>query len=394
MGVSAFAAEPVVMTDIIFEAMSPNGVWTAGSDPTSYAFVIYNIPEGKSYVLPVGDDGRTQYTAGTGNFLSNEGIVAIDITDVGPAAVWDNGKINELPVSTHHTSSHANGITPDASRVCGNIGLAEFSLDDVIMQTPVLWTRGEDGSWNDCIKLPYPTVDFTGRVPQYVLAVAISADGKTIAGQIRDYSGFVMQPIVWQEDENGDWAYSLPNPELINPNGVEFPEWPGEAPEWVDPLAYMTPAEAAAYQEALNEYYTTWENEPNPADFMTEEEKAAYLAAKEAYDVNYAQWETDFFAYTDLLMEVQDSAILFPMNNVCLSPNGRYYASSHQNNNYWQGIMDEYPVVLDLETGEVYLKKSETPPAYKLHQRQRHNSRIPHSPGHEPGAQHMDLPHS
>lgn len=358
IGVSVLAAEPSIIPDIIVEAVSPNGEWTAGSDPMTYDFMIYNITEGKSYVLEgAGDDGTT---AGSGNFLSNVGVVAVDLTDIGPAAVWDNGEITELPVSAAHTSSHANGITPDASRICGNIGMAEFSLDDVIMQIPVVWTR-TDGEWTDCVVLPHPTLDFTGRVPQYVLATAISENGKTIAGQIRDYSGFIMQPIVWNENEEGEWTYTLPNPELINPDGIVFPEWPGDAPEWVDPLSYMTPEEQEAYQAAQMEYWMTDENEPNPADYMTPEAAAEYTQAAEAYTAAYAQWETDLFAYTDLLESVQNSAVLMPMNNVYLSPNGRYFASSYQNNNIRTRIIDEYPVVLDLETGKAYLKKTDVP---------------------------------
>lgn len=356
MGISASAAEPSIIPDFIIEAVSPNGEWTAGSDPMNYDFMIYNITDGKSYVLE--GDGDTGITAGTGNFLSNVGVVAVDLTDIGPAAVWDNGEIVELPVSANHTSSHANGITPDASRICGNLGMAEFSLDDVIMQVPVVWTR-TDGEWTDCVVLPHPTVDFTGRVPQYVLATAISENGKTIAGQIRDYSGFIMQPIVWNENEDGEWTYTLPNPELINPDGIVFPEWPGDAPEWVDPLSYMTPEESEAYQAAQMEYWMTWENEPNPTDYMTPEAAAEYTQAVEAYTAAYAQWETDFYAYNDLLTSVQESAVLMPMNNVYLSPNGRYFASSHQNNSVFSGTIDEYPVVLDLETGEAYLKKSD-----------------------------------
>lgn len=361
IGISASAAEPAIIPDILFEAVSPNGEWASGSDPMTYDFLIYNIPEGKSYVLPASEDGSSTYSAGSGNFLSNTGVVAIDITDIGPAAVWDNGEVEELPISLEHRSSHANGITPDATRICGNIGLVDFSLDDVIMQTPVLWTRNDDGKWNECVELPYPKVDFTGRVPQYVLAIAISENGKTVAGQIRDYSGFIMQPILWQEDENGEWNYSLPNADLINPDGIEFPEWPGEAPEWVEATSYMTPEEAEAYQAALLEYYTTWENQPDPTDYMTEEKAAAYTAAVEAYKEAYEQWEIDYFAYTDLLYEVQESAVLFPMNNVYLSSNGRYYASSHYYHNFFLGITEEYPVVLDLETGNAYLKKSDVP---------------------------------
>lgn len=326
----------------------------------TYDLLIYNIPEGKSYILPANKNGEG-HSGGSGNFLSNIGVVAIDITDVGPAAVWDNGEVVELPIKLEHRSSHANGITPDATRICGNIGLVDFSLDDVIMQTPVLWTLGEDGNWNDCIELPYPTVDFTGRVPQYILATSISDDGKTVAGQVRDYSGYIQQPIVWHENEDGEWSYYLPNPELINPNGVVFPEWPGDAPEWVEAKDFMSPEEAEAYEAALLEYYTTWENQPNPLDYMTEEQQAAYEAASEAYEENYEKWEIAFFEFVDLLSEVQDTAVLFPLNNVYLSGNGRYYASSHYYNDFMRGIMAAYPVVLDLETGDVYKKETDIP---------------------------------
>lgn len=360
IGMTAIAAEPVAVPEFMFEAVSPNGEWTAGNDAYQN-LMIYHIPTGSSYSFEPSEDQSTSYSVGTGNYVSNVGVVAIDISEIGPAAVWDNGNIIELPVSSFHTSSHANGITPDATRICGNLGQAEMSLDDVIMQTPVVWTRNADGEWNDCISLPYPKVDFTGRVPQYILANAISADGKTIAGMIRDYSGMIMQPIVWKENEDGEWAYSLPNPELINPNGVVFPEWPGDSPEWVDASDYMTPEENEAYQAALMEYYNTWENEPNPVDFMTPEEATAYNEAKKAYEAAYAKWETEFNDYIALLDSVEEEAVLFVMNNVYLSPNGRYYAASHEYSSMWEGVKEAYPVVLDLETGEAILKKSDIP---------------------------------
>lgn len=356
IGVSAAATEPAIVPDVMFQAVSPNGEWTAGPDLFEN-FVIYHIPTGETTVLEVNEDGVHMISCGNGNFISNTGAFAVTTTYDGPAAVYENGEVTELPLKDANRSSFANGITPDGNRVCGNVGL-DMTMDDVIMQTPVIWDRGEDGQWQECVALPYPKLDFTGRVPQYILAQAISADGKTIAGQVRDYSGYFQQPIVWTENEDGEWAYTLPNPELINPDGIVLPEDPGDSPEMPQPTDFMTPEAAAEYDAALMEYWNTWENEPNPLDYMTEAEQVEYTAAKEAYDTAYIEWMDKFDAFYGALNEIIDNAVLFCMNNVYLSPNGRYYASSHQGGTFWE--KEEYPVVLDLQTGEAFIKKCDT----------------------------------
>ncbi len=93
------------------------------------------------------------------------------------------------------------------------------------MSVPVLWIRGEDGNFGKPVELPYPTTDITGRVPQYVTAIALSDDGSTVLGQVRDYSGRIHYPIVYTNN-NGEWTYSLPAMSLVNPDNIELPKIP------------------------------------------------------------------------------------------------------------------------------------------------------------------------
>lgn len=359
-GISALAAELTVLPDFNIESISPNGIWAAGTDPMTYDFVIYNLADGKTYRYTEDEENST-YMGGSGNFISNEGQVVVDVYGKDMAAVWDNGEVTLLPRAEGDRSSTANGITPDGTRICGTIGKTGFTMEEVTMRFPIIWDRSEDGTWQMYEELPYPTLDFSGRVPQYIMAIAISENGKTIAGQIVDYSGMIMQPIVWNQDEEGEWAYSIIHPELLNPNGVELPEWPGESPEAPDPKKFMTEEKAEAYQAAMDEYFETWENRPNPADYMTETEYAAYVEAMANFDVELEEWGVRFEQYLTIFDEILATALFYPRNNVLLSGNGRYYATTHMIEDFWAGTSEGYPVVFDLETGDVHQMKSDVP---------------------------------
>ncbi|MDE6692616.1 MAG: hypothetical protein K2K05_04450 [Muribaculaceae bacterium] len=358
VGISAIAAEPTVLPGANFENISPNGEWAAGTDPITYDYVIYNLADGKTYTYSEDAENST-YMSGSGNFISNNGQVVVDVYGKDTAAVWDNGEVTLLPRAEGDRSSTANGITPDGSRICGTIGKTDFTMEEVTMRFPIIWDRAEDGTWQMYEELPYPTLDFTGRVPQYIMAIAISDDGKTIAGQIVDYSGMVMQPIVWNQNEEGEWAYSFPHPELLNPNGVELPEWPGESPEPPSPTKYMTEEQGQAYQAAMDEYFETWENRPNPADYMTETEYIAYMEAMANFDGELEEWGIKFDEYLTIFDEIMSSALIYPRNKVMLSGNVRYYATTHMIDDFWVGSSEGYTVVFDLETGDAYQMKSD-----------------------------------
>ena len=252
--------------------------------------------------------------------------------------------------------------------------------------------QNPDGTYGDPVLLPHPSVDFTGRLPQYVTCVSISDDGKTIVGQLQDYSGFVTQPIVYRREGNGEWTYNYIHPELTNPKNIEFPEYPGEFDETVQPQDYMSADELAQYEAAVEEYYQKEEENvypdernfmsnseyiryeedfdkflndegewPDPQDYLTEEEKAEfqaavdqyyeniannkypeyvdfmsdenkakYLAAKEENENAYDEWAPKYQAFEEAFNECLESCYTYIFNNFRLSPDGKIAVTTRE----------------------------------------------------------------
>ena len=139
-------------------------------------------------------------------------------TPVGTAAYVKGGEWHLLPVPYPEHTNLAHGITPDGKVICGVVGNDDVSLDATnIMSLPAVWYLQDDGTYGEPVVLPHPEKDFTGRVPQYVSAISISDDGKTVVGQVRDYRGSMEEPIVYTCNDKGEWSYTLICPELINP---------------------------------------------------------------------------------------------------------------------------------------------------------------------------------
>lgn len=345
--------------------ISPDGRWAMGGDYWGEAVVVLNTETGEKSIYYV-DADDTNYSAdmapGNGNCISNDGVVLVSTSYSGCASYIHDGEITALPVTTDTRSSFANGITPDGSRICGNIG-AGMSTDDIIMQTPVIWDRNDDGTYAQAKRLPYPTKDFSGRTPQYIFGLAISDDGKTVAAQMIDYSGTMSQLFIYTEDEDGNWSYDEVQPELLHPEGITFPEYPGEGPAWVSEESYMTAEEIAAYSAALEAWYAAgtydYSTYPEYADFMTDEEREAYNSAYAEYVIANSEWSAKFFEFLDVLDTVRELAPHYSMNNVMLSGNGRYLATTDHNYDFSVGTISADPFLFDLQTGKYYDKHVE-----------------------------------
>lgn len=322
--------EPTIYADASFQCISPNGRWAASSLDGSVT--IYNLETGVKYEYTQDETGLTYYTEGLGNYISNDGVVLGGTTSNSDAAYWQNGEWHQLNVVNPNNSNLSNGITPDGSRICGSVGLNPVSTDgDNLMLTPAYWDRNTDGTYGECHLLPCPELDFTGRVPQYITAISISEDGKTIAGQIQDCNGGIITPIVYIEGEDGEWSYKTLCEDLINPDHVEFPEYPGEGPAAPSQESFMTEDELAAYNEAVNKYYETFEGDyPLMDDYMTPEELAAYNEAMDAFKVVYEEWNARYEAFMELYYKILENAPLFVFNNALITPDGSKYFITNQ----------------------------------------------------------------
>lgn len=216
------------------------------------------------------------------------------------------------------------------------------------MYVPFYIDLNESGEYGDPVYLPYPEKDFVGTVPQYVNAVWISNDGKTILGQVIDDSGMYIYPIVFKADASGEWSYTLPTESLWNPNHIELPENPGDFDlEWVDPLSYMTPEQEEAYQEAYNAWVASGYNSelyPDYTDFMSEEDKEAYEKAAAEYDEAAAIYNEKIYAYLDARSLIYEESVPFLQNGFAMNADGTKFAAAAES--YVEDPMSWWPVTV------------------------------------------------
>lgn len=332
IGFAALAAdvpEPVKLNNVYIQAISPNGKYAVSNTSTN-ELVIIDLESGKkySYTSESDDDG---FYSGIGSCLSNNGIL-VGGRSMSSAEYWKDDQWYPLDVpGTMGFSNTANAITPDGSRICGMIGVHGLSLDgDNLMVVPCIWNAEGDG-FGKYVQLPYPETDFEGRLPQYIKAIDISGDGKTVIGMITDAVGWINYPILYFEDENGSWRYEIPHLELLVPEGTEFPKYPGDfnvmMPSEED---YMTVAELDAYNEALQEYYDSGYTLPYPQykDYMSEDELEEFNEALAEYNVKYYAWEEKYDAWSEVFNEILDYYPNYENNSVRISNDGLTYGCS------------------------------------------------------------------
>lgn len=352
LSITAMGREPVMYEDVALSSVSPNGIWAAGQ-VSEGMIAILNMETGKQWRYS-SNGGSINYFLGIGNVISNDGTV-IGATRTDDAAYWKDGKWTTLQVPHPEFVNNTGSITPDGSVICGGIGLATMASDaDDVMLGPAVWYRQDDGSYGMAVPLPHPMTDFTGRLPQYVTAIAISDDGKTVGGKIVDYTGYVSQPIIYTCDDNGEWTYTVFGEDLINPRNTQFPEWPGDldedilmpTPEW-----YMTPEQLEAFMEAFEE----WDNTGTPPlyqDFMTPEQIAEYNAAMKEYIAIVGPWQEKFNAFMDVYYSIIRNSSTFAYNNERISPDGKYYLTTVQmRGSSSAGRSGSMPLLYDIKAG-------------------------------------------
>ncbi|MDE6536092.1 MAG: hypothetical protein K2K82_08820, partial [Muribaculaceae bacterium] len=316
--------------------------------------VIYDLDTDEFYSY---EESETRsYGVGNGNFWGNAGMVGY-IDNAGGSAIWRGGRWNRLPLAATDDAGmgNANGITPDMSRICGNASTgAGLVLDDAkLMVFPCYWDAFGN-TYSQQKPLPYPTTDMLGQVPQYVTALSITEDGKTIWGQITSANGFFHEPIVYHQDEEGKWSYDLPMRKYCLPEGTEIVPYPGDGPAVPSMENFMTAEELAAYDAAYEKYLAnpSGMKEPTYDQFMSPEGIAAYNKALEPY----LEWYDKYKEYETMLLDLMDKSISFAFNLLYVSPNGRYVAMCSEYS-YHSGLGETTslytPYLYDSVTGEL-----------------------------------------
>lgn len=321
-----------------FMGISPNGKYSIFTiDGIMLGIVNLEDMSGDIYMDERGSDYyQNEYFPGYGTCVANDGSAVGNAVLFEPtsettystsdnAVVYKNGELTVLPSPRPDLFNMAHAITPDGSVICGNVGNDNFGLDSKkIMMVPAVWYRNADGGYDEPVLLPHPETDFLGGVPQYVTANAISADGNTVAGTITANSGFWVYPIVYKRDASGKWSYSLPSLNLFYTHPeVQVPENPGEYPDMED---FISEEGKAAYDAAMEAWKAAGGNDystyPALEDFMTDEEKAAYQAACTKYMADKA-------AYDEAVDAATAGSITLTFNNVVLSPDGKQFSSTY-----------------------------------------------------------------
>ena len=360
---------------LYFDKMSPDGRWLATQAMGSV--YLYSRADSTYDEYNSSADAVTEYYAiGVGNCWSNTGILVGGVSD-RECAYWKDYEWYELPVLAENQGLNmANGITPDGSRIVGNVGISAMNIHSNQMVKPVYWERNADGDYDVYKELPYPATDFCGRVPQYVTAAVISDDGKIIIGHVVDWSGWYIYPIVYTQADNGEWSYRTYCEGILYPKGAKFGEWPGEEPQKPNGEIYMNDEELTAYRAAMAVYLEaydrymreeiTWEElpeEPNPANYIVERIDE-YNAAMRDYEKTLAEYYTKVQQFDATMLETM-YGYSFLFNNVYFSGNGRYSSGTLKYTDY----SDPYnpktvnnPVRIDLQASTDDLLKIEYQP--------------------------------
>ena len=334
---------PATIDGMYGQKVNRAGSLVIGQDMTGTLVISYEVATQKTTMYEA-------YYPGNGNCGADNGmIVGQTISNSGEhAAVMWSGKA-EVPSALKDIGLSAlEGITPDGSRACGYMTNTSSGVMSVPFYVDII--GGRVGKANP---LPYPKKDFFGGTPQFVTAVWISDDGKTIAGMVRDGNGFYTWPIIYSQDDNKQWSYSLPSASLFNPDNLpalthpEDIKW-GEngAPAPPDYLDYMTASELQAWLEAL-------QTNPDipPFDFMSDEENKAFDAAAAQFSKEANAYQAEAYdRYWDQIYQMGRYEMFqgFPV----LSPDGKWLVVDN-------GISDEettsdfistfVPYVFDLE---------------------------------------------
>lgn len=336
--------------------ISPNGKWLAGgSSPlaqgTNNMLSVIDV-ENKTIYIEQGDGNMLS----SGNCVADNGVVAADLDYMGGIpGYFKDGNWYELPTFRHN--GFVRGITADGSVIVGMEATEHLQGGDGIAYLPVMWhvtdAQSPDALYSQPEVLPHPETDFTGRPPQLISTLAISADGNTILGDIWDYFGDVAQPIVWTKDAEGNWTYRTYFSEWLNPDNVAFPEWPGVAPENPDYMKYMSEEAAADYNDALNDWMMSGYDPnlyPDPLDYMTDEQKEEYLAAYDKYQAEIPGWLEKYDAFTMFYWKVRGHEnFRSVLRNGCqMNPQGTYFVADWAH----KGTYKEGTYKVDMATAE------------------------------------------
>ncbi len=341
IALSATAQNMKMYNGVSFDKASPNGKWLV--ENIAGAMTIYDVVNDKTYSLPESNSDTEMYSPGLGNSVSNSGKVC-GFSMTKDAFLWSNGTVDydilEQPTGHGTSFNGAQSFSSDERYIVGALGWNNASLSgNSMMAYPVIWTLNDNNTYS-CTALPYLAKDFAKATPQYVIAMVVSDDGRTVAGNLVSGNGRYKFPIIFKKNDAGEWNYTLlGKTEIYDESRLsELPDIPVEPdePNYED---YMSESDKAAYNAAV-EYYEeqldlynqgiidTMPTKPVPGNYITDKTKLAEYTA----DVqDYVAKQKEFVAAQKKYQTALDNITTgqyFMQNNLFLSANGRYLATS------------------------------------------------------------------
>lgn len=316
---AAFAADdyvvPAEVYDMAAQRVNQAGTLVAGQDANGSVVYGYEVATGTTYEY-------YGFSIGNGNCVSDNGkIVGQQLGAEPQGCIMADGNAEVPSTLANRGLSTIDAITPDGRRVCGF-----YQGTSSVMYVPFVMDISSSGKYGVPVALPYPNKDFFGNAPQFVNAISISDDGKTIAGFVQDSTGFFAWPIVYKQDANGTWRYSEPTKFLFNPENLPLSKNPedvvwGEngAPAQPNYLDFMSSEAIAEWMEAL-------ETDPDasPFTFMSEQDYADYMAAVAKFDKQATDYLNSLFDDYWKYMYRLGKDEQFALNMLSLSPDGKY----------------------------------------------------------------------
>lgn len=323
---------PAIIPNALVQTLSPDGRYGVSVD---YGFmIIFDFQTGKTWQYIPNETLNEDYFVGVGNPFSANDILVGGTSFNGDACYWENGKWYKLPVLDDTKTNLSKGINSDGSMICGGLGISDDMMDETkVMSVPVVWRRNPDGSYGNPEILPYPEKDFTGRTPNYVTALTVSDDGKTVLGQVYDYSGMAVAPIIYTCDDSGKWSYDYLGEELCNPNHVVYPEWPAEIGNPPEPENYMSGENKENYIVDMKDWASGGYDPdamPDFEDYMSQEELAAYNKALAEYNTALEAYNAKvmnfLMVFSEQMTNLKTRVFLF--NNQYMTPDASMFAST------------------------------------------------------------------
>lgn len=310
--------EPAVIPEVFAQKISPNGIYVSGQD-FAYNCNVYSRITNEAYIY-------AGYYPGNGNSISNTGVAVGQSMETGRGVIMKEGKATTPAKLAVLAESSLDAITSDGTRACG----WATNTKSGPMQIPFYCEVNEDGSISDPVVLPFPERDFFGTTPQFCTASWISDDGRTIAGILLDGTGFFSYPIIYTQNEGGQWSCSFPSQPMFNPDNLPLPKFP-ELDEVVVPeepviTDFMDEQKKLEWEQAMQAYLDSGNEELNPWNNVT------YYTGEQEYQ-NYLN---DLAASNKDIMEIyydmidqywRDMAIIGKgarfAPNIALSPDGK-----------------------------------------------------------------------